>query len=82
MVLDNCFHIFDLLLCVVVFAFAGFIFLLVFGFSSCAGLALPKNIHCHCCKTCFFPCFGMSENEVTFFPMNVTILGSKKDTSC
>ena len=75
-------YFFYLLLCVVVFAFVGFIFLLVFGFSSCAGLALPKTIHCHCCKTCFFPCLGMSENEVTFFPFNVTILGSKKDTSC
>ena len=48
------FTFFDLLLCVVVFAFVGFIVLLVFGFSSCAGLALPKTIHCHCCKTCFF----------------------------
>ena len=65
-----------------VFAFVGFIFLRVFLFSSCAGLALPKTIHCHCCKTSFFSCFGMSENVVTFFPFNVTILGSKKDTSC
>ena len=36
------------------FAFVDFMVLLVFGFSSCAGLALPKTIHCHCCKTCFF----------------------------
>ena len=33
-------------------------------------------------KHVFFSCLGMSENEVTFFPFNVTILGSKKDTSC
>ena len=33
-------------------------------------------------KHVFFSCFGMSEKEVTFFPFNVTILGSKKDTSC
>ena len=48
------FTFFDLLLCAVVFAFVGVIFLLVFGFSSCAGLALPKTIHCHGCKICFF----------------------------
>ena len=29
----------------------------------------------------FFSCLGMSENEVTFFPFKVTVLGSKKDTS-
>ena len=58
-----------------------FIFLLVFGFSSCAGLALPKTIHCHCCNFFFFFCLGMSENEVTFFPFKETVLGSKKDTS-
>ena len=28
-----------------------------------------------------FSCLGMSENEVTFFPFKVTVLGSKKDTS-
>ena len=48
------FTCFNLLLCAVVFAFVGVIFLLVFGFSSCAGLALPKTIHCHGCKICFF----------------------------
>ena len=33
-------------------------------------------------KHVFFPCLGMSGNEVTFFPFNVTISGSEKDTSC
>ena len=76
------FTLFDLLLCVVVFAFVGFIVLLVFGFFSLCWLGAPKSYPLPLLQNMFFSCLGMSENEVTFFRFNVTILGSKKDTSC
>ena len=66
-----------------VFAFVGFIVLRVFLFSSCAGNWRSQKLSTAIvAKHVFFYCFGMSENVVTFFPFNVTILGSKKDTSC
>ena len=59
-----------------------------FHFSSCfcffilCWLGAPKNYPLPLLQNMFFSCLGMSENEVTFFRFNVTILGSKKDTSC
>ena len=71
------FTFFALLLCVVVFAFVGFIVLLTFGFSSCAGLAHPKAIHCHCCKTCFF-LFGYVWKWGDLFSLQRNHFGVKK----
>ena len=76
------FTCFDLLLCVVVFAFVGFIVLRVFFFHPVLAWRSQKLSTAIVAKHGFFSCFGMSENVVTFFPFNVTILGSKKDTSC
>ena len=72
------FTLFDLLLCVVVFAFVGFIVLLVFGFSACAGLALPKAIHCHCCKTCFFLVWVCLKMRWPFFASTWPFWGQKR----
>ena len=72
------FTFFDLLLCVVIFACVGVIVLLVFGFSSCAGLALPKAIHFHCCKTCFFLVWVCLKMRWPCFPSTWPFWGQKR----
>ena len=58
---------------------------------SCIGFAPRKTIHCHCCKTWLLTyiymhiyicvCVGVSQNEVSCFPLKATVLEPKKDTS-
>ena len=52
-----------------------------FWFFILCWLGAPKNYPLPLLQNMFFSCLGMSENEVTFFPFKVTVLGSKKDTS-
>ena len=56
-------------------------FFFLFLFFILCWLGAPKNYPLPLLQNMFFSCLGMSENEVTFFPFKVTVLGSKKDTS-
>ena len=67
-----------------------FVYVLCIFVLSCVGIAPQKAILCHCCKTWFlthishthiYIYVGVSQNEVSFFPLKATVLEPKKDTS-